>query len=479
MLFPTITFAIFFLVVYAVSWLLMPRLRLWKAMIIVASYVFYGWWDWRFVLLLVAATVVDQALAVQIGRARARAGGGGAARRWLVLAIAANLAALGAFKYYDFFAVSLDRAFTTLGLGASLPLLQIALPVGISFLVFRMLSYLIDIYRGKLAPAPPLDFAVFVAFFPYLLAGPIARAADFLPQLIAPRDPRSVDAARAFTLILGGLAKKTLIADYLATHIVNGVFSSPQSYSSWEVLWGILAYSVQIYCDFSAYSDIAIGVSLLLGFRLPDNFNAPYTARTIQDFWRRWHITLSSWLRDYLYIPLGGNRKGSARTYLNIIITFLLAGLWHGAGWTFVFWGGLHGVGLSVERARATARQARGLPEPGRTPRSRALQRLAVFSFVSLAWVFFRADSIGGALAVLWRLPAGLGSLGSAVTWPIIGLVTLGIAIQYIPPRLMERFEAGMVRVGWVGQGAVPAGALFLIDALGPQGAAEFLYFSF
>ena len=174
MLFPTITFAIFFLVVCAVSWLLMPRLRLWKAMIIVASYVFYGWWDWRFVLLLVAATVVDQALAVQIGRARARAGGGGAARRWLVLAIAANLAALGAFKYYDFFAVSLDRAFTTLGLGASLPLLQIALPVGISFLVFRMLSYLIDIYRGKLAPAPPLDFAVFVAFFPYLLAGPIA-----------------------------------------------------------------------------------------------------------------------------------------------------------------------------------------------------------------------------------------------------------------------------------------------------------------
>ena len=479
MLFPTITFAIFFLVVYAASWLLMPHLRLWKVMIVVAGYVFYGWWDWRFVLLLVAATVLNQGFGVQIARARAKGGGGGGARRWLALAVVVNVAALGAFKYFDFFAVSLDGALTTLGLGASLPLLQIVLPVGISFLVFRMLTYVVDIYRGQLAPAPALDFAVYVAFFPYLLAGPISRAADFLPQLVTPRDPRAVDAGRAFTLILGGLAKKILIADYLATHIVGGVFSSPQSYSSWETLWGILAYSVQIYCDFSAYSDIAIGVSLLLGFRLPDNFNAPYTARTIQDFWRRWHITLSSWLRDYLYIPLGGSRKGHARTYVNILITFLLAGLWHGAGWSFVFWGGLHGVGLSLERARASTRKARGLPEPGRTPGARALQRLGVFAFVSFAWVFFRADSIGGAFAVLWRLVAGLGSIGAAVTWPVVGLVAVGIAIQYVPRRVVDGFENGLARVGWVGQGAALAVALFLIDTLGPQGAAEFLYFKF
>jgi D-alanyl-lipoteichoic acid acyltransferase DltB (MBOAT superfamily) len=184
------------------------------------------------------------------------------------------------------------------------------LPVGISFLVFRMLTYVIDIYRGQLAPAPALDFAVYTAFFPYLLAGPIARAREFLPQLNSPRDPHTVDSSRAFVLILGGLVKKMLIADYLSTHIVNGLFASPQTYSSWETLWGIVAYSVQIYCDFSAYADIAIGVSLLLGFELPDNFDAPYTARTIQDFWRRWHITLSSWLRDYLYIPLGGTARG-------------------------------------------------------------------------------------------------------------------------------------------------------------------------
>ena len=479
MLFPTITFAVFFLIVYTANWLLMPRLRLWKWMIIGVSYVFYGWWDWRFVLLLVAATFANQALGVQIARARRRRGGGGAAKRWLALSVVANLAALGYFKYVDFFVVNLDHLLRSLGLGAPLPLLRILLPVGISFLVFRVLTYTIDIYRGELEPAHTLDFGVYVAFFPYLLAGPIARARDFLPQLRSPRDPHSVDAGRAFVLILGGLAKKMLIADYLSTHIVNGVFMSPQSFSSWETLWGILAYSVQIYCDFSAYSDIAIGISLLLGFELPENFNAPYTARTIQDFWRRWHITLSSWLRDYLYIPLGGSRKGRGRTYANLMVTFLLAGLWHGAGWTFVLWGGMHGAGLALERARGEARRARGLREPGATAGGRALQRLGVFVFVTVAWVFFRADSIGGAFAVLWRLVAGLGSVGSAVTWPIVGLVILGIGIQYVPRRLLERLEGGLANIGWAGQGAVLALALFLIHTLGPQGAAEFLYFRF
>jgi D-alanyl-lipoteichoic acid acyltransferase DltB (MBOAT superfamily) len=479
MLFPTITFAVFFLAVYALSWLLMPRFRLWKWFIIAASYVFYGWWDWRFVLLLVAATIVNQVFAVQIRRARGRRSGARAAKGWLTLSIAFSLGLLGYFKYVDFFAVSLDQLLTSIGLGAPLPVLRVLLPVGISFLVFRVLTYTIDIYRGQLAPASTLDFGVYVAFFPYLLAGPIARARDFLPQLASPRNPHTVDAGRAFVLILGGLAKKLWIADYLSTHIVNGVFLSPQSYSSWETAWAIAAYSVQIYCDFSAYSDIAIGISLLLGFELPENFNAPYTARTIQDFWRRWHITLSSWLRDYLYIPLGGNRKGTGRTYVNLVVTMLLGGLWHGAGWNFIFWGGMHGVGMALERARAETRRRRGIPDPGRTAGARALQRAGVFAFVSVAWVFFRADSIGAAFAVLWRLVAGLGSIGSAVTWPVVGLVVLGIAIQYVPRTFMERLEGGMSRLGWAGQAAVLAAGLFLIDTLGPQGAAEFLYFRF
>jgi len=479
MLFPTITFALFFLVVYALSWLLMPRFRLWKWFIIAAGYVFFGWWDWRFVLLLVFATVVNQVLAVQIWRARGRRGGASAAKRWLTLSVVANLGLLGYFKYVDFFAVNLDHLLSSIGLGAPLPLLRVLLPVGISFLVFRVLTYTIDVYRGQLAPASTLDFGVYVAFFPYLLAGPIARARDFLPQLASPRDPHSVDAGRAFVLILGGLAKKLWIADYLSTHIVNGVFLSPQSYSAWETAWAIAAYSVQIYCDFSAYSDIAIGVSLLLGFELPENFNAPYTARSIQDFWRRWHITLSSWLRDYLYIPLGGNRKGRGRTYVNLIVTMLLGGLWHGAGWSFILWGGMHGVGMALERARAETRRRRGLPDSGRAPGARALQRAGVFVFVSIAWVFFRADSIGAAFSVLWRLIAGLGSSGSAVTWPVVGLVVLGIAIQYVPRGFIERLEGGLSRIGWAGQAAVLAVGLFLIDTLGPQGAAEFLYFNF
>jgi alginate O-acetyltransferase complex protein AlgI len=480
-IFPTITFAVFFLIVYAASWLLMPRLRTWKWMIIAASYVFYGWWDWRFPLLLAAATLVNQALGVQIVRARRRDGHarGPAARLWLTAAVIVDLAALGCFKYFDFFAANLDDVLSRVGLGAPLPFLGIIAPIGISFLVFRMLTYVVDIYRGDLDPAPVLDFAVYTAFFPYLLAGPIARAREFLPQLRAPRNPHAVDAGRAFSLILGGLAKKVLVADYLATHIANGLFASPQSYSAWEALWGICAFSVQIYCDFSGYSDIVIGISLLLGFEIPENFNAPYTARTIQDFWRRWHITLSSWLRDYLYIPLGGSRKGRGRTYVNLIATFLLAGLWHGAGWTLVIWGGLHGGGLALERARADTRRARHLADPGATRGGRALQRIGIFAFVNFAWVFFRADSLGNAFAVLWRLVAGLGSLGGAVTWPVAGLVILGVVIQYVPRTLLERLQAGLAGIGWAGQGIVLAICLSLIDVLGPQGVAEFLYFKF
>jgi D-alanyl-lipoteichoic acid acyltransferase DltB (MBOAT superfamily) len=478
MLFPTITFAIFFLVVYVANWLLMPRLRLWKWMIVAAGGVFYGWWDWRLVTLLAAATIANQAFALRIARARGRSRPG-AARRWLIGAGAANLAALGYFKYAGFFAAGLNDLLGAFGLGAPLPLLQVALPVGISFLVFRMLTYVIDIYRGELAPAPLLDYAVYTAFFPYLLAGPITRAKEFLPQLTAPRDPRAVEAGRAFVLILGGLAKKLLIADYLATNLVNGLFASPQQYSAWETLVGMCAYSAQIYCDFSAYADIAIGVALLLGFTLPENFRAPYAARSIQGFWRRWHITLSLWLRDYLYIPLGGNRKGRARTYANILVTFLLGGLWHGAAWTFVVWGGLHGTGLALQRARAETRRARGLPEPGGTARARALQRLATFAFVTVAWVFFRAESVGQAFAVLWRLVAGLGSVGSAVTLPVLALTVLGVAVQYVPRGVTLRLEGGLARVGWAGQAAFIAVSLALIDTLGPGGAAEFLYFRF
>jgi len=418
-----------------------------------------------------------------------------------------------------------------------LPLLRILLPIGISFLTFRALSYVIDVYRGSLRTASLLDFAVYVAFFPYIMAGPIARASEFLPQLRSPRDPRAIDTGRAFFLIFAGLAKKMLLADYLATQIVNGVFTTPGEYSSLEVLLGIIGYSVQIYCDFSAYSDIAIGVSLLLGFELPDNFNAPYTAISVQDFWRRWHMTLSRWLRDYLYIPLGGNRKGETRTYVNIMITMLLGGLWHGAGWPFVFWGALHGGAQVAEHRRIDVRKraARRLEEAaamaapdalderdedvyrsatalaalstggraagtaatrthGAGPAAGAaaaaaydprpwgggvLARIGVFAFVTFAWVFFRSASFSAALDVLAQLFRGWGEIGAAVTPAVLLVIAVGIGVQYVPRTAYDRIEATLSRFHPVAQGAVLAVAFMLLDVLGPAGPAAFLYYRF
>jgi alginate O-acetyltransferase complex protein AlgI len=514
MLFPTITFAVFFLLAFIGNWLLMPRQRLWKPFILIVSLVFYGWWDWRFVLLLALSAAANQFFALWIAGMRPGAGG----RKWaLAAAVAANLGVLGWFKYYGFFVTSVVNSLGALHLNADLPLLRIVLPLGISFLTFRVLSYVIDVYRGTLRPASLLDFSVYVAFFPYLAAGPIARASEFLPQLNGPRDPRSVDTARAFFLIFGGLVKKMLIADYLATHIVNGVFTTPGQYSSLEVFVGIVGYSVQIYCDFSAYADIAIGVSLLLGFELPDNFNAPYTATSVQDFWRRWHMTLSRWLRDYLYIPLGGNRKGRARTYVNLMLTMVLGGLWHGAGWTFIFWGFLYGGAMIVEHARVDRRKDRALvvqrqrrqlaealdglagpealPEdPGAAPaRSVAplleydrlpwhggvWPRIGTFAFVTFAWIFFRSDSFGAALGVIARLFQSWGSIGAAVTPGVFIAIVAGIGVQYVPRSVWQRGEAGLSILNPAVQGVILAVGFMLLDVLGPAGPATFLYFRF
>ncbi|MGZ4619204.1 MAG: MBOAT family O-acyltransferase [Frankiaceae bacterium] len=345
MIFPTIEFAAFFLVVFTLSWLLMPHQRVWKPFILAASFFFYGYADVRFVLLLAVSMLLNQAGALAVHRA-----GTQRLRKALMLTtVIGNLGLLGWFKYYGFFADSVDAALRSVGLGAPLPFLRIALPVGISFFTFMAMSYVIDVYRREIRPTSLINFAVFEAFFPHLVAGPIVRASEFLPQLEGPRNPRNIPATRAFFLIMGGLFKKVVLAELLATHIVDPVFNSPGAHSAAEMLVAIYAYAVQIFCDFSAYSEMAIGFALLLGFRFPDNFNRPYTATSLRDFWHRWHMTLSRWLRDYLYIPLGGNRRGPRRTYANLMATMLLGGLWHGAAWTFVIWGGIHGTGLCVE----------------------------------------------------------------------------------------------------------------------------------
>jgi alginate O-acetyltransferase complex protein AlgI len=459
-LFPTVTFAVFFIIVLPVSWALMRRPRVWRAFILLASFVFYGWWDWRFVFLLVASIVVNQGLAVSIHRARAIV----ARKALLAAAISFDLGILAYFKYANFFLSSVDNVVGTSWLT------NVTLPVGVSFYTFMAISYVVDTYRGEVVPASFARFAVFQAFFPHLVAGPIVRASELMPQLEIPRDPRKVDNSRAFFLIVSGLFLKVVIANHLSTHIVDEVFAAPNQYSSLEVVVAIYGYAVQIFADFCGYTNIAIGIALLLGFKFPQNFDSPYSAVSLQDFWRRWHMTLSRWLRDYLYIPLGGSRKGRVRTYVNLMITMLLGGLWHGAAWTFVAWGAIHGTGLCIERAI------------GRRPTSTVgiwLGRILTFQIVCFAWVFFRADSFPRAWQVLQRLFDAWGQPSPLVTTSVVLAIVFGIGVQYVRPSALRWIELRFGRLGTMLQAAALAVCLLVIDALGPQGVAPFIYFRF
>ena len=507
MLFPTFEFAVFFSLTFLGSWLLRPFPVPWRWFILAASYVFYAWWDWRFCFLLAASTVGNWAAAEGIARARTEQ----ARRAVLVAAVAANLVVLGFFKYYGFFATSVTDGLETLGIDAHPPLVQVILPVGISFFTFQALSYVIDRYRDDTECSPLLDFAVYLSFFPHLVAGPIVRARELLPQLQERPDPRRVDAALAFRLIFAGLFKKVVISSFVASAAVDEVFAVPGKFRSLEILVAIYAYAIQIYADFSGYTDIAIGCALLLGLRFPQNFDAPYTARSIQDFWRRWHITLSTWLRDYVYIPLGGNQRGARRTSINLFLTMLLGGLWHGAAWTFVVWGAIHGGAMTVERSLAAKRRDRelafaggwgdehqrdaavlvasrpggsgdGRPEPDRPPpepfRTQVVRWLVTFHVVCLAWVFFRAETLGDAFELLWRLVSAPGS-GPVVKPMLLFVIVAMIASQFVPSDVVDRVQARFSLLPFVAQGAALGVGLLVIDALGPVGVAPFIYFQF
>lgn len=469
MLFPTVEFAVFFVVVLTVSWLLMRARTPWKLFVLAASYVFYAGWDWRYCFLLAGSTLVNQFIAVQLSLTSAER----VRRWWIASAVAANLGVLGWFKYYGFFVVSATNALGRLGIEPPLPLLSVVLPVGISFFTFQAMSYVMDVYRRDIEVASWLDAGVYLSFFPQLVAGPIVRGSEFLPQLAAPRDPRSIPAAKAFGLILGGLFKKVVIANVLATTIVDQVFASPAQHSSLEVLFGIYGYAVQIYADFSGYTDIAIGVALLMGFQFPQNFDAPYSAISIRDFWRRWHMTLSRWLRDYLYIPLGGSAGSEAATYGALIATMVLGGLWHGAAWTFVIWGAFHGVVMAVERATGQGLVDAAALSPG----SRFIRRFVTFNLVCLGWVFFRAESTGRAFEILARL-VDVGS-APAVTPAVMLLVLIGIGVQYLPKRWGTDLEVAASNLSPIAVGAALGVGLLAVDALGPQGVAPFIYFQF
>ena len=471
MLFPTVDFAIFFVLVFVGHWILNHQPNTWKWFMIGASYVFYAWWDWRFVLLLVGVSLLAQGGAIAVARTRSPRA------RPVVLGIAITLllVPLAFFKYYGFFAVNVTNGLASLGIESSVPLIQVVLPVGISFFTFMAIAYVVDVFRGDFEVASWTDTFLYLCFFPHLVAGPIVRPNELIPQLRERRDERHVDVAGAAWMILGGLFKKVVVSSYLATQIVDPVFGDPARRSAPDALFGILGYAIVIYADFSGYTDIAIGVAKLLGFQFPRNFDRPYAAHSIQDFWRRWHMTLSRWLRDYLYIPLGGNRRGERRTYLNILITMILGGLWHGAAWTFVFWGAYHGCLLAAHQWRA--RQDGGGTTDGRLRVFR--RRAATFALVCVGWVFFRADSMETAVSLLGRLVTGWWTPSESVTPLVIVTIAGMLALQFWPRGLGLWLQSGLSRLKPAPLGVVLALALLVIVILGPPGVAPFIYFQF
>ncbi len=467
MLFDTPIYMVFLIVVVLGYWCLNFRNQ--NKFLLVASYFFYGWWDWRFLCLMISSTVIDYFIAIKIADRedpRIR-------RSLLVLSLVINFSILGFFKYFNFFADSLASALATVGLHSSLPSLRIILPPGISFYTFQEVAYIVDVYSGKLPPSRSfLDYGLFISLFPHLIAGPIQRPSHLLPQVQRPRHWDSKKVLDGLLLILEGLFRKCVIADNCAL-IANAAFGGSFGRPSLPVvLLGMYAFAWQIYGDFSGYSSIARGCAQLLGFHFMVNFRQPYLAESIQDFWRRWHISLSTWLRDYLYIPLGGNRHGEVAIYRNLLLTMLLGGLWHGANWTFVVWGGLHGSSLAVER-----KLTRGKPTAPGVLR-KWMRRIFIFHLVCISWIFFRAQSLKAA----WEMLRGFG----AWVWkPEFAAAFLFLAIFSVPLMLLDlQVESSGDEYCFASTAVRPRVAFGLVCGLviaffGANQANAFIYFQF
>ncbi len=444
MLFNSAAFLFFFTAFFPVYWLLNRDVRWRNAWTLAASYFFYACWDWRFLFLLMFSTLVDYC----VGRAlHATPGGNGPVRRrYLVASLVTNLGILGTFKYFGFFVDSFVDLLAAFGIEAHRPTLNVVLPVGISFYTFQSLSYTIDIYRGRMRPARNLlNLAAYVSFFPQLVAGPIERSGHLLPQ-IESRARLTLDAAvDGGWLILWGLVKKMLVADRVAVY-VNTVFATPDAYSPATCLMAVVLFAVQIYCDFSGYSDIARGTAKLLGIDLMVNFRTPYFATSLRDFWHRWHISLSTWFRDYLFIPLGGSKGSPWLTRRNILATFIVSGLWHGAAYTYLIWGALHGIGYLLDPF--SRKGMTGAPRRGWA--SSLAGWACTFAFVNVAWVFFRASSLSDALTIL-------GKIASPSAW-LEALAGAHPALERVAMSSAEAAAAaliiGMVFVTeWIGKG--------------------------
>jgi len=474
MTFDSLTFVIFFAIVLAVYyWLRSWELR--KLFLTTASYLFYAAWNPPFVLLLWFSTLADWTIAkAMVATERP------SRRKLLIIAtLAVNLGLLGFFKYSTFLLQNFKHIAAYVGLIYQEPALDIVLPVGISFYTFQTLSYTIDVYRGELKPPRRFtDYALFVAFFPQLVAGPIVRGSQFLPQLLFAKSADIRKIGWGLVLITIGLFQKTVVADYVFSPVADSVFDNTGIMWSASDTWtGMLAFSGQIFCDFSGYSLCAIGAALCLGFHIPENFNSPYAAASFSDFWRRWHISLSTWLRDYLYISLGGNRDGRVKTYRNLILTMLIGGLWHGAAWGFIVWGMLHGLYLAMERylSERLAGWSTAVSTLWLWPRL-----AGVFLVVTLTWVFFRAPTLGRAIDML---SSALGA-GETVTPQLASMsnalvgVTLGLLLSLQWSLRNISIKDALERLAPAARVAVIAAMLVSIVLTSGDGRA-FIYFQF
>jgi alginate O-acetyltransferase complex protein AlgI len=399
MSFTTPVYLIFLLIVWALYWKLRRRGQ--NILIVCASFVFYGWWDWRFLALLITTTGIDYAVALAMGHEKDRPH----RRKWLLVSLISNLGVLGFFKYFNFFTQQFAHLLGALGLSANPLMLQLILPLGISFYTFQALSYTIDVYRGRMKPVRDVvQYFCFISFFPHLVAGPINFAKDLLQQFENNRHFDRAEAADGARQILLGYFKKMVIADNLAP-LVNAAYGDVAHASGWQLLWATYAFAFQIYCDFSGYTDIAIGTGKLFNLHLMRNFSYPYLSQSIPEFWRRWHISLTTWFREYVYISLGGNRVGKVRQAFNIAVVFLLSGLWHGANWTFVIWGALHGFFYLCYWFFAP-RLTRG--EDTGPPLWQVMRVLFTFQLVCFAWIFFRASSLTDAWMTIGKIGTAL-----------------------------------------------------------------------
>ncbi|MEI8135107.1 MAG: MBOAT family O-acyltransferase [bacterium] len=474
MIFNSLAFAIFLPIVLALYYLLPFKGQ--NRMLLFASLFFYAWWDWRFLGLLALTIVVDFYASHAVYRATSQK----IKKRWMLLSVISNVGVLVIFKYSDFFLKSFAVVLTKIGFAVHLPTLALVLPIGISFYTFMSMAYVIDVYRGQLKPTPHLfDFSLFVCYFPHLVAGPILRAPQLLPQLTQERKIKIEQIRDGITLIIIGYVRKVVVADILAP-MISEAFTQMDSMGSGDLILRMYLFAIQLYGDFAGYSDIARGVSKLFGIELNLNFSTPYFSENITEFWRRWHISLSSWLRDYVYIPLGGNRKGEFRTYLNNFLTMLIGGLWHGANWTYIVWGGLNGIYLGIHKAflkispkRSSSKNPQTLILP-----LRILKMFFIFTLAAFAFIIFRSPDISTAILYIRRMcsfSGGISHMGSTVY--VIPFLFVGLVIDIA--QYTSRGEHFIARSTLWQRALILGPLLAIVLAAGADSSKPFIYFQF